>query len=565
MQYDDTDYLYEEQLLAEAEAEARLTETKSVDEEPTIAPDTSEPEHTDELSPEEKVQLEKEKLHNFYYLKREKSTGEVSIKFDTLSLVNKLRELGYYRFDQPNGAFEYVYVKDNKIELIEARQIIDAFEDYVRKLPEIHKESSIGVEQLEKDVTPYMILEKMYPSMATLFSPNNLERLRPIGRPIQIMHDEDNAKYLYFKNRVIKVTAEKTELLPYSELHDGCIMANSIIDREYWDDQLWCDASGDFYKFCLLISGNDTKRLQSLMSILGYLMHDYYDTDLRAAYFTDVNMENSKRAAGGTGKGILGMALSLMLNRNAREDVKYVAIPGKGFVATDPKRYAAGDLTTQLIHIQDLDKKFRFGDLYNDITDGATFQKHYQNPIYRRVKIMLSMNQALDLQGSSDKRRVVVFELANYFSDKLRPEQYFGHRFFDKSWGKKQWQMFDAFMIQCCRVYLKYGIIEPEIINLNKRAIIETVGSDLYFWLEEPERFGSAPNERRMISKTSLYQEFCTKYPGQFPTQRLFTEACMNYLVMSNIRSAVWRDGTDWYILYPDENDYNQKKLQIVM
>lgn len=517
----------------------------------------------DELEEEDEIARQ----HNFYYLTKDKRTGDVKIKFDTLAMINKLRSLGYYRYDQPNGSFEYVYIKDNKIELISSRQIIDAFEDYVRHLPDCDKVTDTATGTLELHVTRYMILQNLYQSISNIFSDTNLERLRPLGRPIRIMHDTAKEKYFFYRNCVVCVTKDRIFDIDYSQIKIGNIMANSIIDRDYMpdDDTKWNDPDGDFFKFCLLISGNDHTRLLSLMTILGYLMHDYYDTDLRAAYFTDVNMDNSKRAAGGTGKGILGYALSLMLNRNSREDTKYVAIPGKGFVATDPKRYAAADITTQLIHIQDLDKKFRFGDLYNDITDGATFQKHYKNPVYRRVKIMLSMNQALDLQGSSDKRRVVIFELANFFSEKLRPENYFKHRFFDKNWGKEQWARFDDFMLHCVMAYLQMGIKEPQIINLDKRAILEVVGENLYYWLEEKDHFGGEPNIRQLKSKESMYLEFCKKYPGEFPSQRLFTEACMNYLTMKNIRSSVWRDGKDWYILYPSEDDYQHKKLQNIV
>lgn len=518
----------------------------------------------------EEMTIEKriEEMHNFYSLKKNRNTGEVDIALNVFGICNKLRKMGYLRYDMPNGSHEYVYVKDNKIEVVTEKQITDAFEDYIRQLPDFKKEYYIGDTYLELDVTPGMLLNKLYNNLTNLFS-KNLERLRPINEygkftTIKMLHDTRLKKYLFFKNTAVCITKDDIEEIPYSEITDGCIMANSIITRN-WKYTTDC---GDFEKFCLLISNTNVERLKSLMSILGYLMHDYYDTDLRAAYFTDVNMDNSKYAAGGTGKGLLGQALSNMLNRNPAEDVKYIAVPGKGFEANNPKRYSAGDITTQLIHIQDLDKKFKFDDLYNDITDGATFQKHYQNPTYRKVKIMLSMNQALPLQGSSDRRRVVIFELANFFSEKLRPENYFGHRFFDNKWGDDQWNMFFSFMARCCLLYLQNGIIENEVINLDRRAVIEKVGEDLVFFLEAggKTRFGDlAVNERRQVSKSELYQAFNAKYLGQFLNQRTFTEACMNYLCMNHIRSAVWRDGQDWFILYPDKNDYATRKLQIVV
>ena len=517
---------------------------------------------------EQELTLEKrlEEMHNFYSLKKGKS-GEVEVALNILGICNVLQKMGYFRYDLPNGAHEYVHIQDNKIEIVSEKIITDAFEDYVRALPEYDKVCVIGDQTLELHVTPMHILNKLYQCLANYFS-KNLERLRPVdkyGRPttIQILHDSKDTKYIYFRNVVVAIHNDRIEELEYSDIDGGYIMANSIIDRDWLGES---DERGDFEKFCYLISDGNNERLASLMSILGYLMHDYYEVDLRAAYFTDVNLENSRHAAGGTGKGILGMALANILNRSPREDVKYIAIPGKGFRQEDPKRYSAGDITTQLIHIQDLDKRFKFEELYNDITDGATFQKHYQNPTYRRVKIMLSMNQALALTGSSDKRRVVIFELANYFSDKRRPEAVFGHRFFEKSWGKKQWSLFDQFMVKCCAMYLAHGIIEPKVINLDRRAIIDKVGEDLVAYLESGgiTRFGDLDGERRQVGKTELYQTFNCKYPNQFLNQRTFTEACMNYLELSKIPSAMWRDGLDWFILYPDAEDYSKRNLTIV-
>lgn len=524
-------------------------------------------EKAEELSIEKKI----EEQHNFYTLKKGKS-GQVEVALDVLGICNVLRKMGYFRYDLPNGSHEYVYIKDNKIEIVTEKIITDAFEDYIRNLPNFNKVCVVGDSTLELEVTPMHLLNKLYQCLEKYFS-KNLERLRPIdkyGRPttIKILHDTKDTKYIYFKNCVVAATADGVKIIEYKDITDGCIMANSIINRNFdiYIDPTSKKDKGEFERFCYLISSGQKERLEALMSILGYLMHDYYDTDLRAAYFTDVNMDNSKHAAGGTGKGILGLALANILNRSPREDVKYIAVPGKGFKPEDPKRYSAGDITTQLIHIQDLDSKFKFDELYNDITDGATFQKHYQNPTYRRVKIMLSMNQALPLAGSSDKRRVVIFELANFFSDKVRPESLFGHRFFDSAWSDEQWHLFDIFMVRCCITYLKYGIIEPKVINLDRRAIIDKVGNDLVAFLETGgiTRFGDLDGSRRQVSKSELYMAFNSKYPGQFLNQRTFTEACMNYLELSKIPSAVWRDGIDWFILYPNADDYSRPTLQKV-
>lgn len=531
----------------------------------------------EELTIEQEVQ----KLHNFYNLKYKGDA--VQIELDNLRIINKLRELGFFRFDQPDGSFQYVYINDNKIEIVNDTQIKDAFENYVRNLPDCKQHVDTKDGAIEYTITSWMILEKLYKNMQYYFS-STLDRLRPIDRygqykPITVLHDERNIKYLFFKNCAYKIENRLEEYqgklqhmthadkLYYSDLEHGCIWESSIIDRNFH----YTEEEGDFEVFCECICGKDVNRKLSLMSILGYLMHDHYECDLRAAIFTDINKEDTANAAGRTGKGLLAKALSYTLNRNPQKDCKMITVPGKGFDATNPKRYSAGDLSTQLIHIEDLNKRFTLETLYGDITDTAVFQKHYQNPTFRKVKIMLSMNQAIRLGGSSDKGRVVVFELANFFSDKLRPGQYFGEmhgrkekRFFESDWKQEDWDEFYSFMIRCCKIYLGCGIIEPQDINFTQRAAKELVGEDLWVYLEQ--RFAIIQNGCRCaFEKASLYTAFNIKYPNQIQTQRKFTELCSEYLKCKNIRSAVWRDGKDWFILYPDATDATKSNIQYIV
>lgn len=525
------------------------------------------------------------KEHDFYVV-RQKKDREITIEIDNLRLINKLRDLGFFRFDQPDGSFQYVHIKDNKIEIVNETQIKDAFENYVRRLPDNKVMVPLFNDEMETyTVTSWKILEKLYKNMQYYFS-GNLDRLRPIDqygnlKQINLLHDEKNSKYLFFKNIAVKIenkfithdnqinNSVTVEELPYSFITDGCIWESSIIDRKF----TYTEKEGDFEIFCNLICMNKQDRKESLMSILGYLMHDHYECDLKAAIFTDVNKEDTTNAAGRTGKGLLAKALSYTLNRNPQKDCKMITVPGKGFDATNPKRYSNGDLSTQLIHIEDLNKRFTLETLYGDITDSAVFQKHYQNPTFRKVKMMLSMNQALRLGGSSDKGRVVIFELANFFSDKCRPGAYFGtlhglrgkeRRFFESDWNEDDWNQFYSFMIRCCKTYLQWGIIEPQNINFIERAAKEAVGEDLWVYLERC--FGEIQTGyRAAFEKSNLYIEFCKKYPNQINTQRRFTELCSEYLRSKNIRSAVWRDGKDWIILYPDESDESKKNIQFIV
>ena len=552
------------------------------------------------------------KLHNFYTATYNDKKDQVQIEFDNLRIVNKLRELGFARYDTPDGAFQYVQIRNNRIKVVSDKDIKDAFEDYIRQLPDNPtqcwcKRSDGDYYQKGVTVTSWMLLEKLYKNINYYFS-STLDRLRPMdqyGRycPIKILQDEKNVKYLFYRNCVVKIENKLAtvdgklqnmcnhQMIEYEDIKDGAIWESSIIDRDFYGiDEYGYDHLersglydgvkedtirhyGDWGLFCECICGGaDQKmRLMSLKSILGYLMHDHYECDLRAALFTDVNQDNTG-AAGRTGKGLLAKALGLVLNNNQQGACKMINVPGKGFDATNPKRYSAGDISTQLIHIEDLSRRFDLEDIFVDITDRATFQKHYQNPVYKRCKFMLSMNQALKINDSSSKMgRVVIFELANFFSDKLRPGAYFGslhgmreRRFFESDWDVLDWALFDRFMVECCEVYLSCGIVEPQDINFAKRALIEAVGGqDTYEWLSFIfSRIKT--NCRATFEKTNLYLAFCKKYPGYIQTQKKFTSVCQDFLRGMNIRSATFRDGKDWFILYPDQTDTGKKLDWIV-
>lgn len=505
-------------------------------------------------------------MHSFYeaYYR-----NGVNIRFDKLKVVNLLRDLGFYRYDIPGTKqSELVRIVDNKIRLVTRQQVTDAFEDYLWKITDIertfHKQTID--EDGEKIMEPFKfvidgqyLVGRMYDNLQKLFSPDLMERLRPLNTTITINEDDKHTKYLFFNNVALSITSSGTTVTSYADLQDY-IWDNSIINRDFTRDDTVGDFEtfiGDICKFSESEEGKNRKR--SLMSIMGYLMHNNYETNLKAAMFTDVNEEGAEIANGGTGKGILGKALAQMMNRE-RSDCRYLVVPGKGFEFKDT-RYAGGDLTTQLIHIEDLDKHFSFNDLFCDITDGCIFRKLHQNPIMHFAKIMLSVNHTINFQGSSEKRRLVIFELYNYYSEKFTPVDKFGKRFFESEWTEKDWNQFYTFMIRCVEVYMKYGIIEPEMVNYENRLIEEQLPEDFTFFFENEIKEAATHMVRAEFVKKNMYDRFILKYPQYAKyNQNGFTKWCTTYLQLKHIRSAANRkrvdgDYTDIFVIYPDPGE----------
>ncbi len=503
-----------------------------------------------------------EAMHNFYTY--DKKDG---IKLDKLRIIRLLRRLGYLRYDTPEGAIMYVHTQDRKLRIVNQTQIIDAFEDYVNQLPDRTIKDTVPADKDDPDappaenkITKQQILTVFYASdMKRYFG--ILDRLRPES-PIELMKDTRTTKYYYFNNVCVAVTKDGWRAIPYdSDEIKGYIWESAIINRDF----TYTDTKGDFETFCGNISrdtanASDKSRFFALQSILGYLTHDFYEMDLRAVFLTDVNKDQVGKAAGRTGKGLLGKACAQVLNRK-NTDTKYVAIAGKGFKHNDGNGtcYSLADISTQLIHIEDLDtKQFSFEDLYNDITDGAKIRKNYDRyPIVKYVKFMISTNQTVNLAGSSSRGRVCMFELSNFYSDQHRPSDDFKKRFFESDWTDSDWNEFYSFMVRCSIEYLKNGLQEPSSMYYNKRRALETLHQEVVDYITEVlDAYPEIKRQQRcIISKPYLLKHYQETRDSNYAEQRRITGWFKLYFDIMEIPYREARSTTDIFILYPSKED----------
>lgn len=584
-------------------------------------------------------------LHRFYSveIQWDKVSEEYKLKkidLDNYAIVDVLRELGFCRYDQPNGSFEYVKIKDNIITLIRDQQmIVDAFEDYVRKLPTyLHETDGDSVEyKTDKEnriyykkpahikITSEMLLQKVYKNIMYYFS-STLPRLRP-KEPIRLLQDTKDSKYLFYNNCVVRVSKNGIETYDYDQLdmmlecamedNGQYIWSNNILDRNFPSSYINSEGKSDlpghsefeifidcicglsngvysreiyaFHKgvnpqkstetdivhYSDTVSNKDTgemliayKRKWSIQNIFGYLMHNNYECNLKSIMFIDMNKDNMGKPAGGTGKGIIGKALSHMMNRT-ENDSKYIAPPGKNFDPEDERRYSEGDITTQLIHIEDIKSNFQFEAFFNDVTDGAVFRKMYQDKTKHRVKIMLSSNQAIDLSAPSCKRRMVVFELDNFFNENKTPQDVFGRRFFESQWDELDWYRFDIFMVNCCYKYMQdkdavgadgkvIGIRQPPLLNYQNTLLHSKLNEDFIVWFADKISEALQYQREMMYSKKGLYEEFTnkyTEYSDERRYKRAFAGWCKFYLQTMQIPSGEKRSTEDLLILYPQPGD----------
>ncbi len=401
-----------------------------------------------------------------FYEKRQNKEGNEYIVISYVLLIELLRDLGFRRMNK-GGKSHIIRVIDNVAELCDQEKVIDVFMEYLNQFGEVTPDG----------VSMFKVKEKILKGLSSFFSNQILSRIFEKSDNLEFNNHTKSEAYFYFLNGFAKVTANGVEVLPYSVL-DKMIWKNQIIDKELKPTKT--QTSGVFHTFCCNIAGNaiDKKtkkptnipRFQSLKSVIGYLLHSYFDDELRFMLFTDSRV-NVMEADGRSGKTLLLKALSKLLNISETATT-FVELNGKDYDPDDKFKYQNLSIDTRLLHINDMRKNFDFEKLFNDITEGIQVQHKNQTPYPVYCKMAGSSNKTVKIEGGSAKARVLEFELADHYSNTYTPKMEFGHWFF-RDWSKKEWNSFYNFLLSCVSYYLKHGLIAPEEITLSKRKQLE--------------------------------------------------------------------------------------------
>jgi hypothetical protein len=408
-----------------------------------------------------------------------------SVQINYTAWTDLLFSMGYRRFDLDTKEFTLVKIQKQIIAEVTIQQIQDEFINYIKSLP------------LKDNDLKKAIVEKFYKNIGHYFNLNRLSLLKH-HENFTFNTDGKTESFIYFRNGYVLVNKDGWKLLDYSTLK-GCIWKNQIIDRdfakleliEYTNEQLPV-----FGKFMLKISG-EKSRFFALCSIIGYNLHNYFDTKLKATILTDSTI--SEEAEGRTGKTLLAKGLGHVRT--------YVEIPGKNFDVNDKYRFSKCNLDTQVVHLNDAKQYFNFETLYNDITEGITVDKKNKEPFTIRAKMLVSSNKTIKIDGASSRDRSIEFELAEHYNDRFQPKDEFGHWFFS-DWDEQEWVSFDNFMVYCLFVYFNNGLVQPAEINLKKRKMVdETCQEFIEFIASKEIKFNVKYN------RDEWHREFLDSYP----------------------------------------------------
>lgn len=402
----------------------------------------------------------------FYEPVYNKDSTVIDIRIKYREFTNLLRSMGFILYDT-NKPFTFVRIIDNVIEEVSVSEIQNHFINYINN-------EHVPLEGVTKE----LILEKIYRNPSHYFCDNRLSLLYPL-KPLTLNTDTAKECFLYFNNGFVRCSAEGIALLDYKKLN-GVIWRKQKINRNFIDlgwiklEDVTFEELGVFAKFTYNVAGCRMDRFFSLSSLGGYLLHSHFEYKLKAINLTDSKI--SDKAEGRTGKTLFLKGLGQVRN--------YKEIQGKDFDPTNKHKYQTVELGTQLVHINDARRTLSPEDLFNDITEGIQVEKKNKQPYYLRVKVAVSSNKTLAIEGASAKDRFIEYEFVEHYSILYSPKDEFGHWFFTE-WDATEWNKFDNFMAFMVCYFLKHGLVEPAPINLFKRKLVDNTSSDFVDFMDD--------------------------------------------------------------------------------
>ena len=414
---------------------------------------------------------------------------KIQTYIDPVQLLSLLIRLGICKINQSNGKYELAHVQDKVITTISEHQI----KDLILK--------SCGPKTRMALVRGHMVFRHRFLDLVE-------------SRDLPLLRDTQSSAFFVFQNAFVEVTKDGYQLKDLSEL-PGYVRDSQILTYE-------CKPSGDkskFEKFLVNVSkGTDDdhskKRFKAFKSVIGYLLHRYKDPRVNQAV---ILMDSDTTAAnGGTGKGIIGKAISIMRNVLPKD--------GKRYRKNDIFFYQNLTLFTNVIFLDDLPEDFDFGELFSALTSGIELRRKQRDAIHipyeDSPKFLLATNTVVKGPiGNSSERRKYELELSDHYGLGHTPEDDFGLLF---HWGEDEWNRFFAFMFECVRTYLQDGLVTVKPINLLESKIVE-------FTSIEFAEFASIFEIDQEYRKEGIFAEFQSIYSLHYLSRHMFTKYLRYY------------------------------------
>lgn len=397
------------------------------------------------ISQTEENTLQDKSLTNFTY-----HTGR-GLAINYKKYAEFLTSLGIYKYVTPEKT--QIFFKQNGflIEELKDFQIKNLVLDHYGDLPE-------------------EVQNFLYSKSQQLFSDSQLTNIKL--KDFELKKSNEKKDFKYFRNCYLEITADNVTVHDYDDL-DGYIWKSKIIDRDFHlEKDINKINAFDFSRFISNVMNKDEKRILSIKTAIGYLLHSFKTPSLSKAIIF-VDEESSASESGGTGKSLVADSLQYF-------NPAYVHLDGKAFDPKDRFCFQTLNRSTEIVNFDDTDRNFNFTRLFASLTDGYQIEKKGSIPFKNKnIKTVISTNYSIKGTGDSFYRRREEYEFAKYYSKGHRPVDEFGRNlFFD--WNEEDWNLFDNYMILAIQTFLKHGLISSPSNNLEHKRFVDSVPDTFY-------------------------------------------------------------------------------------
>lgn len=380
-----------------------------------------------------------------------------------------------------------------------------------------------------------------------ILMPKNYAAINVIDIPF--LEDDLETMYFFYQNCFVQVKKDEITTHTYEEMQ-GYIWESQIIQRELIPATV--RVVKEKSEFCAFIKDvsrdldheEDHKRYLSLKTIIGYLLHRYKDPVIpKSIVFMDASL--NKDTKGRSGKGIVKTGLGKMR--------KLVTEDGKQFDFGSKFCFSQVTIDTHILFIDDVPGNFDFEKLYSVLTEGVMVERKHKNKFHLSFedspKILITTNYAIQGSGDSFEGRIFEYEFCDFYKFGFTPLDKFGHRLFEQ-WDQVQWNLFDNFMLSCCKTYLRMGLKESTFINLPLKKVITKTGFAFVEYLSANIEF----NKR--YEKQTMFEDFIKENPSFKDWGRnKFTIHMKEYYKIKEMDVKEFHSGKDHYFMVVSKNN----------
>jgi len=432
---------------------------------------------------------------------------------NNLSLIEFLKANGYYRYEDRNNKYGYIYVKvtDNIVERIEPDKIRSHVKDFTNKF--------LIVRRIDNDIKNVFLRTNQ-------LNEESLSNI-PIIDTLDFNSYSADYEHFFFKNVAWKISKDSISEVKIKDVnksvwkHDikdkveAAKLINEpmfvITENENYESDIdrfnikINEKQFIFFKFLMntckiywkkekqgeKLTENEKKeqRLHLINKIysLGYLAHRFKNPSKAwATWSIDARESESNKSFGGSGKSIYNLSIE-HINKS-------FYLGGRNPKLTDnPHIFHGIDKHIKNVLIDDADQYLNFGFFFPFITGKFNVNPKHGQPFALDYcdspKMSISSNFPLRTIDPSTERRLLYSVFSDYYhkqddrySETISPQSEFGKNIFD-DFTQNEWNQFYNFMALCIQTYLKFNDkIDPPMENVEKRNLRTQMNDNFLEW-----------------------------------------------------------------------------------